>query len=58
MSTEFFLAIRNALTRVLNTAKDFLADPAKNMNKLTKDEKVIEIERPCLMKLVQVRVSR
>ncbi|CAF3938502.1 unnamed protein product, partial [Rotaria sp. Silwood1] len=31
--------IRNTFIRIINGAKDFLADPAKNMNKLNKDDK-------------------
>jgi hypothetical protein len=37
----YLIAIRNTFTRAINNAKDFLADPTKNMNKLTKDDKVI-----------------
>ncbi|CAF3918144.1 unnamed protein product [Rotaria magnacalcarata] len=34
-----WIAIRNKFTRIINDAKDFIADPAKNMNKLNKDDK-------------------
>ncbi|CAF4697572.1 unnamed protein product, partial [Rotaria sp. Silwood1] len=34
-----WIAIRNTFIRIINGAKDFLADPAKNMNKLNKDDK-------------------
>jgi hypothetical protein len=41
----FSLAVRNAFTRVINVAKDFIADPLKNMNKLNKDDKVIYLDK-------------
>ncbi|CAF3242462.1 unnamed protein product [Rotaria socialis] len=34
-----WIAIRNKFTRIINDAKDFIVDPAKNMNKLNKDDK-------------------
>ncbi|CAF3948503.1 unnamed protein product [Rotaria sp. Silwood2] len=34
-----WIAIRNTFTRIINGAKDFIADPTKNMNKLNKDDK-------------------
>lgn len=44
------LAVRNTFTRIINGAKDFVVDPTKNMNKLSKDDKVIIMDKLKIIK--------